>query len=764
MPEINIAHVARLDDLTLREPHRLEDHLAAVACMSACFARPFDSQDWARLAGQWHDLGKYRPKFQQYIRRVTGFEAENSHVESAGRVDHSTAGAVHAVNELGDASGRLLAYLIAGHHAGLPDWNGDNSSLFQRLMAARDAGFLEEALNQKPPDAILRGARPASRPKGDAADFHLWLRLLFSCLVDADFLDTEAYMRSDKSDVRATYSGIDDLLSRFTVNATSLAEKASPTLVNRIRSNVLRQCIDRAGEKSASGIYSLTVPTGGGKTLSSLAFALHHAAKHGKRRVIYAIPYLSIIEQTADTFRKIFGEDVVEHHSNLDPDKETARSRLATENWDAPLIVTTNVQLFESLFAARTSRCRKLHNLVDSVVILDEAQLLPPEFLEPCLAAIRTLSKHYGVTFVLCTATQPAFQPREINGQFFFGLPDVSELMRGGPYVHSPDDLYSVLDRITVRWPDSVLPTSWDQLSERVLQHEQALVIVNRKLHASELTKRIPGAIYLSTNLCGAHRAERLDEIRNQLATNRERAKAGLPVYPLHVVSTQLIEAGVDVDFPVVYRALAGLDSIAQAAGRCNREGQLLHGEVKLKGEVFIFIPPEPAPSGLLLKGEQATRQLLAIDSCPELSPALFERYFRLWFASINSMDTEGILALLQPGNGLEISFRTAAEKFRLIPEDGVPIIVQRGESGKWISMLKSMAKSKGTDRWLMRKLQRYSVNVHKDCLRRLVERSDVKEVLPGIYVQANDLLYDDVFGFIGCADSVVLSAKKLCP
>lgn len=759
MPEINIAHVARLDDLTMREPHLLEDHLGAVACICACFARRFDAQDWARLAGQWHDLGKYRPAFQRYIRHVTGFEAENSHIESAGRVDHSTAGAVHSVNELGEAAGRFLAYLIAGHHAGLPDWNGDNSSLFQRLVAARKAGFLEEALNQKPPETITRGARLESRPKGGPADLHVWLRMLFSCLVDADFLDTEAYMRSDKSDVRATHSTIDDLLSRFTVNATRLAEKAPPTHVNKIRSDVLRQCIKRAGEQPASGLYSLTVPTGGGKTLSSLAFALHHAAKHGKRRVIYAIPYLSIIEQTADTFQKIFGEDVVEHHSNLDPDKETARSRLATENWDAPLIVTTNVQLFESLFAARTSRCRKLHNLVDSVVILDEAQLLPPEFLEPCLAVIRTLSKHYGVTFVLCTATQPAFQPREINGKSFDGLPDVSELMLGGPYVQTPDDLYLGLDRVTVHWPDSALPTSWGELSERVLQHEQALVIVNRKLHASELAKRLPGSIYLSTNLCGAHRAVLLDEIRSRLATNRDRAKVGLSIHPLHVVSTQLIEAGVDVDFPVVYRALAGLDSIAQASGRCNREGQLLHGDVKSKGEVFIFIPPEPAPSGLLLKGEQATRELLALNPCPELSPAMFERYFRLWFGSINSMDKEGILALLQPGNGLEISFRTAAEKFRLIPDDGVPIIVLLGDSKKWISMLKS----KGTDRWLMRKLQRYSVNVHKDCLRRLVDRHDVQEVLPGIYAQANDLLYDDVFGFIGCADSVVLSAEKLC-
>lgn len=758
MPDINIAHIARLDDLTLREPHRLEDHLAAVACMSACFASPFESQDWARLAGQWHDLGKYRPKFQQYIRRVTGFEAENSHIENSGRVDHSTAGAVHAVNELGEATGRLLAYLIAGHHAGLPDWNGPNSSLFQRLAAAREAGHLAEVLNQTPTEAILRGTRPESRPKGEVADIHLWVRMLFSCLVDADFLDTEAYMSVDRSDARGTHSSIHDLLLLFTANAASLAQKAEPSSVNMLRSNVLRQCIERACGESASGLYSLTVPTGGGKTLSSLAFALHHAAKHGKRRVIYAIPYLSIIEQTVDTFRKIFGDDVVEHHSNLDPDKETARSRLATENWDAPLIVTTNVQLFESLFASRTSRCRKLHNLVDSIVILDEAQLLPPEFLEPCLAAIRTLSKYYRVTFVICTATQPAFQPRTINGKPFFGLPDVSELMQGGPYVQTPDDLFRELDRTIVHWPKSTLPTSWDELSEHVLKHRQVLVIVNRKLHARKLTKLLPGAIYLSTNLCGAHRAALLDEIRSRLATNRRRSKVGLAVQPFYVVSTQLIEAGVDVDFPVVYRALAGVDSIAQAAGRCNREGQLLNAGAKSKGEVFVFIPPESAPSGLLLKGEQATKELLALDPSPELSPDFFERYFRLWFESINTMDKEGVLALLQPGKGLEISFRTAAEKFRLIPDEGVPIIVLLGESKKWVSMLKT----KGTDRWLMRKLQRYSINVHKDCLKRLIDRRDVNEVLPGIYVQTNDLLYDDVFGFIGCADSVVLSAEKL--
>lgn len=753
-----IAHAARDENGIWRPPHDLAEHLAGVAALSTCHARKFGADGWGQLAGLWHDLGKYRPAFQNYIRQASGFDAQNAHIEGAGRVDHSTAGAVHAVDELGEGPGRLLAYLIAGHHAGLPDWNGDNSSLFQRLDDARQKDFLKEALDQQPPEVILRGRLPDSRPKGGSADLHLWLRMLFSSLVDADFLDTENYMDFDKANTRAAFPNLENLLARFTSHMERLAADAVPTAVNRIRSDVLRQCIERAKEERGNGLYSLTVPTGGGKTLSALAFALQHAKKHKKRRVIYAIPYLSIIEQTADVFRGIFGEDVVEHHSNLDPDKESARSRLASENWDAPLIVTTNVQLFESLFAARTSRCRKLHNLVDSVVILDEAQLLPPEFLEPCLSVIRALNKHYGVTFVLCTATQPAFQPREINGSAFAGLPDVQELMSGGPRVQDPDDLFKGLERVNVNWPEAMEMTSWDELAGRFIHHDQALAIVNRKSHARELAKRSPNSLYLSTDLCGAHRAERIEEIRIRLEANRERVNAGLPVCPLHVVSTQLIEAGVDVDFPVVFRALAGLDSIAQAAGRCNREGRLMHGEERAKGEVHVFVPPEPAPSGLLLKGENVTKELLSLDSSPALTPGIFEKYFRLWFAAINSLDKEGILDLLTPGRGLEISFRTAAERFKLIPDDSTPVIVRWGEADKLLSTLKA----KGPDRWIMRKLQRYCVSVRKDCLGGLVAQYDVEEVLPGLYVQANDLLYDGTFGFLGCVDNVALDPSKL--
>ncbi len=751
-----IAHAAKDGEGNWRPPHDLVAHLAGTSGIAACFARDF-GEDWARLGGLWHDLGKFRPGFQTYIRDRSGFDRENAHIEGQnGRVEHSAAGALHAMDTLGELQGRLLAYLIAGHHAGLPDWNGGPASLYQRMDNARREGHLDEVLAAKPPNHILDadGLKPSSRPKGKAEELHLWLRMLFSCLVDADFLDTEAYMEPGKAALRADYPSIGELLDRFTDHMERLRGEAPATSVNALRDRVLAQCIERAGEDRGNGLFSLTVPTGGGKTLASLAFALHHAKAHGKRRVIYVIPYLSIIEQTASTFRQVFGEEVViEHHSHLDPDKENRASRLAAENWDAPLIVTTNVQFFESLHAARTSRCRKLHNIVDAVVILDEAQLLPPDWLDPCLAAIRALSAHYGVTFVLCTATQPAFRPREVNGKKFAGLSDVRELMQGGPHVQMPEELYEALERVRVHWSSTLAPQDWDTVAQRMAAHPQALAIVNRKNHARALADKLPGALYLSTNLCGAHRAERIEEIRLRLAANRERAQAGLPVCPLHVVSTQLIEAGVDVDFPVVFRSLAGLDAIAQAAGRCNREGRLGNGEV------HVFTPPAPSPPGLLLKAEQATRELLATDMEPALSPEMFDRYSRLLLAKVNTWDKADIRGLLMPGNKLEFRFRKAAEKFRLIDNEGLPVIVRWGESPDLIDQLDAGK----PNRWLLRKLQRYTVNVHPDCLRRLLDQGDVREALPGLYVQESDLVYDETFGFLGCEkDAGIFAAQDL--
>ncbi len=722
-----IAHVRQGADGEW-ETHALGEHLQAVAGMAGRFAQAFKAEDWATLAGLWHDLGKYRPAFQGYIRKKSGYDPE-AHIEGGkGRVDHSTAGACHAMEQLGP-HGRILAYLIAGHHAGLPDWNLKSlpSELLQRLNQPEAKAWLQEALAQNPPESILNAKLPASRPPGGA--LHLWIRLLFSCLVDADFLDTEAFMDPAKGKQRGTEAeALAAMLEQFNAHMAWKSANAEDTPVNRLRAGVLAQC--RAKAQESPGLFSLTVPTGGGKTLSSLAFALEHAQRHGKRRIIYAIPYTSIIEQTADIFRGLFGAAAIEHHSNLDPDRETAKSRLACENWDAPLVVTTNVQLFESLFAARPSQCRKLHNLVDSVIVLDEAQLLPPEFLKPLLAVIRDLAAHYGVSLVLSTATQPAFKPRQGFGWTFDGLEGVREI------VAEPEALYRDLRRVDVILPDDFnTPEDWPAIAGKISRHRQVLAIVNRRGDARELAKLLPQAVHLSANLCGEHRSRLIRYIKWRLKKGCE----------LCVVSTQLIEAGVDVDFPVVFRAFAGLDSIAQAAGRCNREGKLPGGP----GQVFVFNPPKPSPAGLLLKGEKTAKELLADNPQELLTPELFERYFRLYYSKLNNLDKPGILDLLRKDERqCQIQFRSAAEKFRLIDDQAQQsVIVRYGEAEQWLSMLKKQ----GPERWLMRKLQRLSVGIPKSLFQKLLATDEIAEIYPGIYAQNVDGLYDKQrFGFVG--------------
>jgi CRISPR-associated endonuclease/helicase Cas3 len=604
-----IAHVREMSPGQF-DTHDLAAHLRGVAQFAQDFAAPFDAEAWAGLAGLWHDLGKYRPRFQRYIRQASGYDPD-AHIEGKpGKAPHSTAGALLACDKLG-TPGRALAYLIAGHHAGLSGWHSDESSLQVRLDSDKAREELQEALAAQPPADILaatEGFKPDLRRVAGCKDgFALWVRMLFSCLVDADFLDTEAFMDAGKAERRGGYAGIPALLECFDrqmdAMAARLSQRGPLSPVNQLRADILRQC--RAKAADAPGLFSLTVPTGGGKTLSSLAFALEHARRHGQRRVIYVIPYTSIIEQTADVFRGIFQglepDPVIEHHSNAEADgsQENHKSRLACENWDAPVVVTTSVQFFESLFAARTSRCRKLHNIVNSVVVLDEAQLLPPEFLQPILDVLNLLARHYGVSVVLSTATQPALSTREYfdPGQNLRGLDGVRELMAGGPFVQAPDELYQKLKRVEVRLPaDWQAPVSWESLAAELQAHDRVLCVVNRRRDVRDLFKLMPeGTLHLSALMCGAHRSEAIRRIKQRL-------KAGEPV---RVVSTQLVEAGVDLDFPVVYRALAGLDSIAQAAGRCNREGLLE------QGRVVVFVPPQAAPPGHLRKAEDASRSVL---------------------------------------------------------------------------------------------------------------------------------------------------------
>ena len=730
-------------------PHLLEDHLQNVARLASEMANNFQGKDWARLAGQWHDLGKYREGFQQYIRQINGSEA---HIEGkvAGREKtHSAAGALWAIQYFrehhglgGELAAHVFAYLIASHHAGLYDWNG---GLDARLAEEASQIELRESLEAAPPEDILgaSGFIPDLRSiPGGSVGFALWIRMLFSCLVDADFLDTEAYFEASRPQQRAGFPDMNALLPVFDAHMAQFTNNARTTEVNSLRASILSQCRNKA--TLSPGFFSLTVPTGGGKTLSSLAFALQHAVCHDKCRVIFAIPYTSIIEQTADIFRdvfKSFGDDVlIEHHSQADADEkdETARSRLACENWDAPLIITTNVQLFESLFAAKTSRCRKLHNLVNSVIVLDEAQQLPPGFLQPILDTLNLLVKHYGVTVVLCTATQPALASTDYfdASRNLRGLENVREI------IDDPDALYSRLKRVKVELPvDWNTQTSWEEVARRLSAEACVLAIVNTRKAARELHRLMPsGTIHLSALMCGAHRAAVIQQIKDRLKARN----MGFNAEPLRVVSTQLVEAGVDLDFPVVWRALAGLDSIAQAAGRCNREGLLAEG-----GKVVVFVPPEALPLGGLRKAGDACKSALRSQCADPLARELFEQYFRqLYYAT--DLDARKICGLLKvEPQTLGVQFRSAAQAFRLIDdEDNASVVVRYPGSSDDLDMLFNALKKDGPQRWLMRKLQRYTINIRKREADQLIGRG-LSLLLPGLYVQDADDLYDKNLGFV---------------
>jgi CRISPR-associated endonuclease/helicase Cas3 len=741
-----LAHV-RQNEHGEPELHEVDEHSRGVARRAAVFASAFGSGEWARLAGLWHDLGKYHPEFQGYIRRATGFDPE-AHIETApGRVDHSTLGAVHALDRLGVA-GRILAYIIAGHHAGLPDWNSaeqGSAALLPRVEKNRQR--LAAALAETIPSDIASPRSSPTRPLGDSPAF--WIRMLFSCLVDADFLDTEEFMNRDRAALRGAYPEVSVLRTRFdrfmAEKAAAVAAAGPLSVVNQARAEVLRQCRDKAS--LPPGLFSLTVPTGGGKTLSSMAFALAHAAAHEKRRIIYVIPYTSIIEQTADVFREAFRDPetvcdeppFIEHHSSLEPETETTASRLAAENWDAPLIVTTAVQFFESLFAARTSRCRKLHNIANSVVVLDEAQLLPPHFLTPILATISDLAAHYGVSIVLCTATQPALEEQKTLDSHFPGLSGVREI------IDRPEELHTTLKRVQVEVPrDLLTPTSWEDLAQELVQHPSVLCIVSRRDDARDLFRLLPegSAIHLSALMCGEHRSRVIQRIKESL-------RAGEPV---RVISTQLVEAGVDLDFPVVYRALAGLDSIAQAAGRCNREGRLRSADGEpIMGRVVVFVPPRPAPRGLLRQAAESGRQSLASAGADPIAPARFRDYFLdLYWKQGANLDKHRILEDLKHTGDLQFRFRTAAEKFRLIDDVQVPVIVRYENE----ALLRDL-RFQPDNRYLRRRLQRFTVSIPRYLRQRLAAEGRIEEVHPGIFVLTSELHYHPALGLLTDEDAL---------
>jgi len=710
-----IAHRRVCDGAT----HDLEEHLRAAALLAGKFAEAWGAAETAALAALWHDLGKYAAEFQSMI---TTRDPE-AHLEGVPggprkRVNHSSAGALWAMERFnGGGFGRLLAYPIAGHHSGLPDWVGEDgrTGLKDRLA---ERSHLDRTLRADPPRAILDAPLPSTGiPKG--ADAGLWVRMFASALFDADFLDAEAFFDPPVSTRRADWPALNSLSPRLDAHLARKSADAEPTPINRLRAAVLQAC--RAAAAHRPGLFSLTVPTGGGKTLSSLAFALEHVRQHGLHRVIYAIPFTSVIEQNAGVFREAVGRDaVLEHHSALGPgpEKETARSRLAGENWDAPLIVTTTVQLFESLFANRTSQLRKLHNLAASVLVLDEAQALPPDVLRPVTAVIDQLVKYYRCTVVLCTATQPAL------GKVFRQLPQPVEI------APDPPALFRALDRVDIAMPDG--RQSWDEIAAEIAGCSQALAIVNTRRDCRNLHGRLPaGTIHLSTWQCAAHRTLLFRHIRHRLAAGDE----------FRVVSTSLVEAGVDLDFPVVFRAMTGLDSLAQAAGRCNRNGRLD------KGRFVVFRPEGARAWGHIAQAIGAAEATLRNHDERPFDPAAFEGYFEelYWAKGEEALDKFRIAQLLglgakwrREGDFLDFRYRTAAERFRMIEDDQETLVVPYDRAARAAI---AALKREGADRPLLRRLQPFTVPVFRSAMARLREAMAVEE-RDGVVVLTKEELY----------------------
>ena len=710
---------------TIADWEPLEKHLIEVSRMAAEFAEPFGAADWGALVGRLHDLGKYSVEFQRYL--ISSADPDAGEEGAPGRVDHSTFGAQYAMKKVGGHRAQLLAFCIAGHHAGLPNAFA--------MDANNERSTLEFRLNKKsipsadpPTDMAVPDLKLPFGLSGPNAGFQIafFTRMLFSALIDADRLATEAFCDPHQSAERRqetpSLTALLDALKAYLQNKQSAAEK---TMVNEVRARVLDDCV--AASNLGPGFFSLTVPTGGGKTLSSLMFSIRHALQHDLRRVIMAVPFTTIIEQTADQYRKALGplaeRGLVEHHSNISPTRDTRQNKLAAENWDAPIIVTTNVQLYESLFASATTPCRKLHRLARSVIVLDEAQTIPIEFLHPTLLALQELVEHYNCTVVLCTATQPALERR--NG-FDIGIEPgaVRHIVGNAP------ELFAKLKRIQIARLGKL---SDDELANRLADHEAVLCIVNTRRHASKLydllKEKIPddGCFHLSTWMCAEHRRDALSRIRQRLKDGE----------PCRLISTQLIEAGVDIDFPCVYRAPAGSDSIAQAAGRCNREGRMP------SGTVYVFDAEALPPHGLLRHAAQAGSELGERFQDP-LAPEAIEAYFRLlYWSQQHRWDREGVLEqfaddLRDPQ--LRLQFREAAGRYKLIGDDQIPVLV--GYNDKARTIRGRLLSGEAADFQLLRSAQRFIVNVWPDLLRELTSKNLVIENDSGIRLLLNDKAY----------------------
>lgn len=710
------AHSGKMPDRS--DWQGLADHCFAVARLAAEMATPLGLEKAAFLTGLFHDLGKYALAFQARL------EGANH------QVDHSTAGAklVGASLTGKDRSmADFISYCIAGHHAGLPDRHNEfPSCLNERLK--RETGTLDDIwkteLATETSGLLPPFLSNISKDRAIAAfQYSVMTRMLFSCLVDADYKDTEAFYNAlEGTAADRDWPALQDLLPQFIAafDAYMAVRSNSATELNRLRSHVLSRARARATEKH--GLFTLTVPTGGGKTLTSFGFALDHARHWGHSRIIYAIPFTSITDQTNAIIGGIVGKDhVLEHHSaiddsTLDLDEKNWKSRdklkLAREDWATPVVVTTNVQLFESLFAARTSRARKLHNIANSVIILDEAQAIPRHLLMPCIRMLDELALNYGCTIVLCTATQPALDLRNLAG----GLP-----LEDRELAPDPKALFTALRRAKVEQAGDM---SNDDLVEALRKEPQALIIVNSRKHALELYRQaqaedLPGLIHLTTRQIAVHRREILETVRNRLKTGE----------PCRVIATSLIEAGVDVDFPKAWRAEAGLESIIQAAGRVNREGRRPLEE----STVTVFSAPDyPPPSeikGLVSDMKRVRQRQPDLQSLEAIEDYFGEVY---WRVGGDGLDSKKILADFSIGpQGSDFAFRTVAEKFRMIESGMEPVIIIADEVAE--NAVKKLGVEEISSGSIARELQTYIVQVPPKARALLVDCGHVSFVRPDL-------------------------------
>ena len=719
----------------------LSVHQDNVSQSAADFADAFGARLWGDVLGRCHDLGKLSDDFQSYLHDA-GLKSANAGAEddadthSPGkRVDHSTFGARFVEMNVGGCAGQLLAFCIAGHHTGLPDETstddlGGRSTLRYKLDSTRYPIAHAEAPGIELPKLIP----PLKRSSGDAAfQLGFFTRMLFSCLVDADRTCTEEFCDRDRAEERRGLGGdsgrptLAALKTELDRSLREMQKKVSRNEVNRQRAIVLDHC--REAANLPPGFFSLNVPTGGGKTLSSLAFALEHALQNGHnlRRVVMAIPYTSIIEQTVDAYRKALGPlaetALVEHHTNLQPRHDTRSNQFGVENWDAPVIVTTNVQLLESLFSYRTTPCRKLHNLARSVIVLDEAQTIPVELLKPTLAALKELVLNYGCSIVLCTATQPALERRS---DFELGIEGVR------PIIADAAPLFRALRRVAVR---HLRKQSDDQLANLLMQEQSALCIVNTRKHASRLYDKVVAGsepvdcFHLSTWMCGEHRRNVLQTIRDRLKESR----------PCRVVSTQLVEAGVDLDFPTVYRAETGFDSIAQAAGRCNREGKLS------MGFTYVFEAEERPPVGLLRSAADTARELHSQYPDP-LDPVAVEAYFRhFYWTKKSEWDKHGVMKTMdidRQRSRLLFQFRKMDASFQIIRDEQLPVLVPYSKDPNMDNPVWDKLAANKVPFLPQRELQPYLVSVRKPAMQQMQQRGFVTEHESGVWILLNRSLY----------------------